>query len=205
MRYLIRFMCVVALGVVLLVGCSETAGARMEEEPCRFPLSDYCEGAECPSWDQAVAKAEEDGRQEPEWCWVVSGACANLRYIMTGVGLGGVLQYFDDSGALVARKVFEDVPTFCNDTSFQIWYGAPPDCEQEPSRNFCMGWGEEYCAAVEQCGSGSEAECLARYDDPACWGRWDSYVGCFSGDGTCESCAERLPEWQACTAPQRGR
>ena len=89
-----------------------------------------------------------------------------------------------------------------NALRFDKWYGDPPDCELQRRRNFCKGYGVRYCAAVAECGVIMESECLARYDDPQCWARWDSYVYCFSRDGTCGSCADRLPEWeQRLTAP----
>lgn len=195
----------VALTAFLAVGCSDPGGTPMWEDHCGAPLSDYCEGAECPTWDEAVADAEEEGRQNEDWCWVVAGECGNLRYIMTRVGLGGVVQFFDDSGALVAREVFSDAPGFCDNTSFNKWYGAAADCERQPSHNFCKGSGYEYCSAVAQCGTISEGQCLARYDDLACWPKWEAYVYCFSRDGTCESCSKGpLPDWQDCSQPSIG-
>lgn len=170
-------------------------------QPCRFALSDYCEGADCPSWGTAVVEAEEVGAQGEDFCWVEAGECGDLRYILTTIGLGGVFKFFDDTGALVAVEVFDDTPSYCNDTSFNQWYGDRPDCERERTLNFCKGAGVMYCASVAECGTLSDAECLSRYDDPACWGRWDSYVYCFSRDGTCESCAERLLGWDECTNP----
>jgi hypothetical protein len=201
MRYLFGFLCVCALGVVPFVGCGGNGGAG----DCRAPLSDYCEGSDCPTWDEAVAEAEEEARQSEDWCYVGGlggGECGDLRYIMTRVGMGGVVQFFDDSGALVAMEVFSDAPGYCNNTSFNKWYGDRPDCELELSHTFCKGSGYEYCSAVEQCGAISEDECLARYDDPVCWAKWEGYVSCLGGDGTCESCtADRLPEWQECAEP----
>ena len=168
---------------------------------CQVPLAAYCEGSSCPTWDDAVTAAEEAGRETTDYCGVVGGECGDLRYIGR-YSLWGYEEFFDASGALVARRVYNDVPGYCYDTAFDKWYGEPPNCEQEPSHNYCKGYGPEYCASVEACGMITEAECLARYDDPTCWARWDSYVYCFSRDGTCESCADRLPEWEMCVAPE---
>ena len=225
MRYVLGFLCVCALGTVALVGCGETAGdggsggsagdgggsgaggCNDGFDCCQAPLSDYCEGSECQTWDEAVAWAEKWGRSQD--CLefeVYSGPCGDLRYITSGTrfaaGFWQGVVYFDDAGALVAVERVEDVFIFCDDTSFNIWYGPIPDCERDDSniwQNFCKGWGFEYCASVAECGAVSENECLARYNDRDCDLRWDRYVGCFRVGGTCESCAtEHLPAWEAC-------
>jgi len=210
MRYTFGFICVCAVGAMLLVGCAETEGGgdggNGGAGPCVAPLSDYCEGSDCPSWDQAVADAEEFGRGGgwPGSCYdwdAYSGPCGDLRYIFIG-GLGGTIEYFDAAGALVAVERYDDVPTFCDDTSFNLWYGPIPDCTRDPWNiweNFCKGAGYVSCSSVAECGDISEGECLSRYDNLQCWARWNDYVECFRDGGTCDSCAEEyLPEWEAC-------
>jgi len=171
----------------------------VEPDVCGVPLVAYCEGSSCPTWDEAVADAEEEGGRGDDFCEVVGGECGELRYIDTVVGIGGgFVEYFDESGSLVSRQVRIDTNSFCHDTSFDKWYGERPECEPQPSHNYCKGYGVRYCSAVAECGAITESECLDRYDDPRCWRKWGSYVYCFSRDGTCESCAERLTEWEAC-------
>jgi hypothetical protein len=209
MRYLFGVLCVCALGVVPLVGCSETTGdgdcidLGWDSDCCQAPLSDYCEGSDCPSWDQAVADAEEFGRGGGRcYDWeAYSGPCGDLGYIFIG-GLGGTIEYFDAAGALVAVEFYDDVPDFCDETSFNIWFGPIPDCTRDPLNiweNFCKGAGYVYCSSVAECGDISEGECLSRYDTFQCWLRWNNYVECFGDGGTCESCAEEyIPKWEAC-------
>ena len=208
-RHVVRFICGLALGVMPIVGCSGTTkggeggSGGNGEQPCQSPLSDYCEGSDCPTWDQAVAEAEELGRQRcPGWPLdAYSGPCGDLKYIFIG-DLGGTIEYFDASGALVAAERYNDVPSYCDDTSFNIWYGPIPDCTRDPWNiweNFCKGSGYEYCSSVSECGAVSETDCLSRYNNLQCWARWNNYVECVGEGGTCESCAtDYLPEWEAC-------
>ena len=108
-RHLVRFICGLALGVMPIVWCSGTTkggeggSGGNGEQPCQFPLSDYCEGSDCPTCDHAVAEAEELGRQRcPGWPLdAYSGPCGDLKYIFIG-DLGGTIEYFDAAGALVA-------------------------------------------------------------------------------------------------------
>jgi hypothetical protein len=208
-RRVVRFICGLALGVMPIVGCNGTGNGGEGgsggngEQPCQFPLSDYCEGSDCPTWDQAVAEAEELGRQRcPGWPLdAYSGPCGDLKYIFIG-DLGGTIEYFDNSGALMAAERYNDVPSYCDDTSFNIWYGPIPDCTRDPWNiweNFCKGSGYEYCSSVSECGAVSETDCLSRYNNLQCWARWNNYVECVGEGGTCESCAtDYLPEWEAC-------
>lgn len=57
---------------------------------------------------------------------------------MRNVGIGaGSIQYFDASGALVAVTTYTDTPSYCRDTSFDLWYGPVLDCELEREGTFC--------------------------------------------------------------------
>jgi hypothetical protein len=212
MPYLFGFMCVLALGVMPMVGCNDSEGAGGSGgdggtgggvEPCHFPLSDLCEPSDCPTWDQAIAKAEAQAR---EGCVsfgrsIYSGACGDIRYV-ANYGLYGSTEYFDAVGALVAAERYDDVPSFCDETSFNIWYGPIPDCEQDRDHileNLCKEAGFEYCASVAECGAIGESECLARYNNLQCSWRWNTYVDCFRVGAACESCAEEhLADWEAC-------
>jgi hypothetical protein len=212
MQYSVGFVLVLALGVA---GCSESSGGggtggdcnpAWDRDCCQAPLSDFCEGSECPTWEDEVAWAEEHASR----CYaferyLYSGPCGDLRYITSGntaVSSWGSTSYFDDSGALVALRLHDDIFNYCDETSFYIWYGSIPDCEPDRSNiweNFCKGSGFEYCASVAECGAISESECLARYNNLLCSLSWEFYVNCFWRGGTCESCAEEhLAYWEAC-------
>jgi hypothetical protein len=240
MRYLFGFLCVCALGIVPLIGCTDPSGqggsggsagsggmggnggaagtggmggdggsGGTGGEICQAPLSDYCEGSECPTWEEAVAQAEELGAAGGPRCeddtgtgmQLYSGPCGDLGYISWSNWFWGYDEYFDASGTLVAAAYHDDVPDFCDGTSWEIWYGPIPDCERDRSNiweNFCKGSGYEYCAVVAECGAVSESECFARYNTLSCWRSWESYVRCFSDGGTCEGCADKLATWKAC-------
>ena len=60
------------------------------------------------------------------------------QYVLQNTGTGtGSIQYFDDSGTLVAIRKYADTPSYCRDTSFDRWYGPVLDCELEPGEDFC--------------------------------------------------------------------
>jgi len=113
MRYLFGLLCVCALGVVPLVGCTETAGTGGSggmagtggdggaggmpdcrndavDCPCQRPLDHYCEGADsrldsCPTWEQAIAAAEKSAVRTGCDCFLFPAAF--------GAGRCGDLQY----------------------------------------------------------------------------------------------------------------
>ncbi len=162
MRYLLGFLCVCALGVVPLLGCSENpcqsdddcddgrecsedvcvAGAcrhELEFCPCEAPLSVYCAGSECPTWDDAIGDLSScnpyitDAVDFDIWRAEV-GRCGDLRYIQASGEGDGATWYFDASGALVAHSAGTDCP--CVECSsgrfaFAIYYGPVPNCERE--------------------------------------------------------------------------
>jgi hypothetical protein len=210
MRGFFRFawVCALSLALIPAVGCSDTkrdgqvGNGGNGDQTCQSPLSDYCEEPDCPTWDQAVEEAEELGRPRCDgFLDIYSGPCGDLKYIFIG-SLGGTIEYFDASGVLVAAERYDDVPGYCDETSFNIWYGPIPDCMRDSWNiweNFCKGSGYEYCALVSDCGSLDESECLSRYNNLQCWARWNNYVECIGEGGSCESCgAEYLPEWETC-------
>ena len=148
MRYLFGFLCVCALGVTPLVGCNETAGEPCLPGtcPCQRPLDHYCEGSDCPTWEQAIAVAEEFVQQVGDChggfgCFSEAGRCGDFRYVRTGCNIGAdAWKYFDASGTLVAATVCSDG---CGDVcpgACCVDYGFRPECEFEQERDFCEEW-----------------------------------------------------------------
>jgi len=60
-------------------------------------------------------------------------------YVAWGAAPTGPLNCLcpDDSGTLVAIRKYTDTPSYCRDTSFDLWYGPVLDCELEPGEDFC--------------------------------------------------------------------
>jgi hypothetical protein len=116
--------------------------------------------------------------------------------------LFGTIEYFDASGALVVAERYNDVETYCDETSHNIWYGPIPNCTRDRGdtwENFCKPAGYEHCSSVAECGAITESECLSRYNSWLCWFHWDHYVECVGEEGTCDDCATgSLPRWEAC-------
>jgi hypothetical protein len=148
-RYLVGLFFVLTLGVM---GCSETTGTGGSGGTggvggcndlwgcCQAPLSDYCEGSECQTWDEAIAKAEECAYFET--LLAQYGPCGDLKYVYVRGWFWEFTDYFDASGELVARYETGDQPTFCDETSGDIWYGPIPDCTHgTPWESFCEPWG----------------------------------------------------------------
>ena len=175
MRYILGLICVFALSVVTLLGCSETAGDggsggsggsagaggeggdggvggddSCEDTwdcPCLRPLDEYCEyaspGSACPTWEQAIAAAEEFAQQgvacdQGFGCFSEAGQCGDLRYVRTGCNDGDeASEYFDTSGTLVAVDWWSDgCSTFC-DHSCGANFGYVTTCEEEKEQDFC--------------------------------------------------------------------
>jgi hypothetical protein len=109
---------------------------------CRRPLGDYCEGSDCPTIDQAIAYAEQEGREnfrDPD-CLSRTGHCGEIPYVRSRTGLGGTFwQFFDASGALFAAEVSGGGSTtpFC-EGSHAISYGPVPDYSR------CVSW-DDFC------------------------------------------------------------
>jgi hypothetical protein len=100
--------------------------APLSDCECRAPLDAYCEGAECLTWDEAIAAAEEDGRQnagDPS-CVADIGQCDDVQWVRRSRGNGGyVNEYFDFSGELVAARVSSDTAEFCSNSSANVRHG----------------------------------------------------------------------------------
>ena len=143
MRYLFGFVCVCALGVMLL-GC----GANGESD-CGGSLSAYCARVECPTYDEAVAEVECPGY------WEI-GKCGKFDYVWHRWGFGDhYVKYFDASGSLLAVEVWADFNAYCDGTSFSISHGPVPDCELDPtvlSREDCWSAKQLYRRTDERSG-----------------------------------------------------
>jgi len=137
MRYSFGSLSSAALGMLLLMGCIERSSDGTDR--CQAPLSDYCSGSACPTWDEAIADAREfaAGNCNGDWS-ASSGRCGEYLYVLKVTGIGtSTTQYFNASGVLVALKEETDTPSYCNETSFDLWYGPILDCELEQGENFC--------------------------------------------------------------------
>jgi hypothetical protein len=106
------------------------------------PLDDYCEGPNCPTWEQAIAAAEELARQSgycaddvEEVTISEAGRCGGLRYVRTGNIFENGVEYFDASGALVAYSDWYD-GCVCR-PSCAVDYGLDLECEEEIEQDFC--------------------------------------------------------------------
>jgi hypothetical protein len=179
MRYLFGFLCVCALSVVPLVGCSEATRTCQSHEdcddgrecsaeycidglcrndltlcPCEAPLSDYCSGSDCPTWDQLIVDVLESC---PEVQFAEAGRCGDSQYVeRSRPTYRSPIEYFDASGILVAVRICSDADEFqCapGHTAFCIEYGLVPDCERKPEKVLCGGLCEvglsDYCSASE--------------------------------------------------------
>ena len=126
------FVCVLALWTSL--GCGGSPHG------CQAPLSDYCQGPDCPTYEEAVAEAKEYALQFCDWISKEGGVgqCGDLQYVLQNTGTGtGSIRYFDRSGTLVAIWKYTDTPSYCHDTSFDFRYGPVLDCKLEPAEYFC--------------------------------------------------------------------
>jgi hypothetical protein len=115
MRYVFGFILfVVALGVV---GCGDK---------CSRPLSDYCSGAECPTFEETVA--------DIAWLPDTIEACGDTRLIWGEVNFETrSIRYFDDSGALVAADDCDWHDEGCRITL----YGPVPSCPEVSRGHLC--------------------------------------------------------------------
>jgi hypothetical protein len=132
MHYLVRFSCAFGLALLPAFGCGP--------DGCQAPLGDYCQGSDCPTYEESLADAQEYAQQrcDDPFNDATFGQCGDFRYVWRLVGIGsGTVQYFDASGALVAVRQHSDTPMSCDEDSFERWYGPVLDCEPEAAGNFC--------------------------------------------------------------------
>lgn len=163
MWFLIRWMCVLALG---LAGCGSSGpkacdtaddcddGIECSQDgcrdglcqhdfswcPCEAPLSDYCAPSECPTLEEAIADMQATCEMFP-WGGADTGQCGGHAYVAGYFGTGSSsVFYFDNSGTLVARRACTDCNCIeCSDgrEAFCIEYGPVPDCELEVGEVVC--------------------------------------------------------------------
>jgi len=163
MRYLFGFLCVCALGVVPHFGCSGNANSG-PYGGCWAPLSDYCEGSDCPTWDQAVLDAG----------WGTdTGVCGDFQYVNTRFGYGDFrVLHFDDSGTLTAAETTSDAGA--SPCDFMRLYGPVPNCKSAWWRPWSVC---NLCSNA--CSSGLDIQC------GECSCDWDGAPG-VCVDGACE-------------------
>jgi hypothetical protein len=104
---------------------------------CSDVLSAFCD-TDCPTYAEAASGVEADAGLETEFCFGAEvGTCGDLQYTLWNGGYGGPIQYFDNTGTLVAAWVSTDTNSYCNFESFDIWYGEQQNCELVAVEDFC--------------------------------------------------------------------
>jgi hypothetical protein len=107
---------------------------------CRAPLDEYCVGEECPTWDEAVVRAEEEGllsSGEP-FCLAQTARCDGWRSVRLGTGgYISLTEYFDSADELVAADVVGDSKEFCSNTSSTVSYGPDPAGSCITTQDYC--------------------------------------------------------------------
>lgn len=112
---------------------------------CPAELSDYCEGSDCPTLDQAVADAVEFAQDNcgiGVGCFAAeagAGRCGDLRFVYTSCGEGySTRQYFDATGMLGVVDVCSDTTEYCNGSLLCMRYGPDPACAFEAEEDLCQ-------------------------------------------------------------------
>jgi hypothetical protein len=106
------------------------------EVPCYRRLDEYCEGSGCPTYEQALAAAEEFARLNGCGCAEV-WRCGDSRYVDIGCREVSNLQFFDASGTLVAVGTAVECGSVCPGACY-VQYGIAPECaEWELEQDFC--------------------------------------------------------------------
>jgi len=226
MRFAFGFLFVCAVGVMPLVGCNETAGEPCEPGtcPCQRPLDHYCEGSECPTWEEAVAAAKEAAWRTGCDCGLFSadfgaGQCGDLRYVVEDCH-DMYIEYFDASGTLVAAYWWTDGCGLVCPGSCSVNYGTVPECKWELEQDFCEQLPEltcrDWCANEPQgssCHQGPpesvpacREDCLQDYgreEESGCGDLWirikwcQVSSGCEASSGECDWHEERFARCQA--------
>ena len=157
MRCLFGFLCVCALGLMPLVGCSEpeslqdgdsTSCLRPLDEycggsGCPSPLGEYCGGSSCPTYEDAIAAAVKHAEQNvpcdtcgPFPATFDAGRCGDLRYVREDCG-DNYTEFFEASGTLVAAYLWSDQWGFACWSAWGSYFGFRPGCELEQEQDFC--------------------------------------------------------------------
>jgi len=129
-------------------GSESLSGTRADDDvcnwgfgcPCQRPLDEYWQGSNCPTYEQALAAAEESAVQSGCDCFFPAafgaGRCGDLRYVREDCG-DEYIEYFDASGTLVAAHWWTDGCGSVCRGSCSVDYGFRPECELEQEQDFC--------------------------------------------------------------------
>ena len=98
--------------------------------PCRGPLEEVCEGADCPTFeeklDEMLALGEDVAGQ------VSAYRCDRADIVQFSNGFGGQAWFFDrDDGSVLGREWFSDSPSECEHgpwSGYRTTWGQTPDC-----------------------------------------------------------------------------
>jgi hypothetical protein len=118
-------------------GCSDPGGSLggADAGGCVAAVADFCDAA-CPDFEASAAEVMQlatTGR-----CFIAeSGGCGALRYTAYSSGFFGFTAWFTGGGRLVAARRFEDTPAFCDGTSYDQLFGAPPECAFDATERYC--------------------------------------------------------------------
>jgi hypothetical protein len=132
-------------------GSESLSGTRADEDvcdwgfgcPCERPLDEYWQGFSCPTYECALAAAEDFAQQVGDCnasfgCFSEAGLCGDFRYVRTGCNDGeDTWEYFDASGTLVAAHWWTDDCGHVCRGSCSVDYGFRPECELEQEQDFC--------------------------------------------------------------------
>ena len=129
-----------ALLVAVTLGCSDPggqpdAGVDALSSACTAGLQAFCDAA-CPDYQASVAEVMRlaGGAR----CFMAeSGSCGAARYTAFSSGFFGFTAWFGADGALVGAHRYEDTPAFCDETSHDQVYGAPPACDRVATAEYC--------------------------------------------------------------------
>ena len=137
-------------GLLSCEGSNSLSGTRADDDvcdwgfscPCLRPLDEYCEGSSCPTYEQALAAAENRAMPSCGDCSpfppeaLGAGRCGDLRYVREDCGDENI-EYFDASGTLVAAYWWTDDCGHVCRGSCSVNYGFRPECELEQEQAFC--------------------------------------------------------------------
>lgn len=121
---------------------------RGVDEVCRRPLSEYCSGARCPTFEQSredLRRRREGGTCDALLAELTAGSCAErtaagrrVRYTHArDTFYTSATSYFRESGDLIGVHIDTDAPTFCGGEYFQEEFGEVPACTRVVEEDFC--------------------------------------------------------------------
>ena len=134
-------------GLLSCEGSNSLSGTRADDDvcdwgftcPCLRPLDEYRQGSGRPTYEQAIAAAEEFNCDQSGFgCWSEAGRCGDVAYVATGCNdSDDYREYFDASGTLVAAYWWTDDCGHVCPGSCAVNYGFRPECEREQEQDFC--------------------------------------------------------------------